>query len=57
MNAPASTVERTTSPQSTRPRSVCPVHPEHALEDGPIRYRCPFGHSVPAADINREVPR
>lgn len=42
---------------STRPRSVCPVHPEHALEDGPVRYRCPLGHSVPAADLDREVTR
>lgn len=56
MNA-ASTVERTTPPQSTRPPAMCPVHPEHALEGGPVRYRCPLNHSVPAADISREVTR
>jgi hypothetical protein len=41
---------------STRPPAVCPVHPEYELEGGPIHYRCPLHHSVPAADITREVP-
>ncbi|WP_158079460.1 hypothetical protein [Actinomadura sp. CNU-125] len=42
---------------STRPPTHCPVHPECALEGGPIRWRCAYGHAVPAADINREVTR
>ncbi|GAA3957322.1 hypothetical protein GCM10023085_44800 [Actinomadura viridis] len=41
---------------STRPPAVCPVHPEHELEGGPIRYRCPLGHSLAAADIDHELP-
>ncbi|WP_329521097.1 hypothetical protein [Spirillospora sp. NBC_01491] len=48
-------LDQTGVPIVTRPISICPIHPEHALEDGPIRYRCPLGHSVPAADISREV--
>ena len=54
MKTAASTIARTTPPQSTRPPTVCP---EHELEGGPVRYRCPLNHSVPAADISREVTR
>jgi hypothetical protein len=51
----AATAYRLTHPPSTRPAAYCPVHPECVLEGGPIRYRCEYGHSVPAADIDREV--
>ena len=41
---------------STHPPAHCPLHPECLLyEEAPTKYRCAYGHSVPAADINREV--
>jgi hypothetical protein len=51
----AATAHRLTRTLSTRPAAYCPVHPECVLEGGPIRYGCTYGHSVPAADIDREV--
>ncbi|MFF5261422.1 hypothetical protein ACFY4C_20965 [Actinomadura viridis] len=54
MTAP--TLRTRTSVLSTRPKAVCPVHAEHQLEGGPIRYRCPLGHSLAAADIDHELP-
>lgn len=41
-------------PEAARPAARCPVHPECRLEGGPVRWRCPRGHAVPAADIDRE---
>jgi hypothetical protein len=51
----AATAYRLTHAPSARPAAYCPVHPECVLEGGPIQYRCGYGHSVPAADIDREV--
>ena len=42
---------------STRPQARCPDHPGQVLDEGPVHYRCPRGHAVQAADLNREVPR
>jgi hypothetical protein len=41
---------------SSRPPARCPEH-GIALDEGPVHYRCPRGHAVQAADLNREVPR
>ena len=41
---------------STRPASLCPDH-GCVLDEGPVHYRCPEGHAVMDADINREVTR
>lgn len=58
MTAPTQTPAPARKPvTSTRPPTHCPVHPECPLEGGPIRWRCGYGHSVPAADISREVTR
>lgn len=42
-------------PQS-RPVPCCPRH-RVPLDEGPVHYRCPRGHRVQAADLNREVTR
>lgn len=42
---------------SSRPRAHCPEHPEQVLDEGPTQYRCPRGHRVQAADLDREVTR
>lgn len=47
------TAARVTAAASTRPASRCPVH-QCALEGGPVRWRCPQGHGVAAADIDRD---
>lgn len=52
-------VERTmtaTRVLSSRPAALCPDHGS-ALDEGPVQFRCPRGHRVQAADLNREVPR
>lgn len=41
----------------TRPTPCCPRHPDTVLDEGPVHYRCPRGHRVQAADLNREVSR
>ncbi|TYK45117.1 hypothetical protein [Actinomadura decatromicini] len=41
---------------STRPKPLCPDH-RCELEGGHVQYRCPRGHRVQAADLNREVTR
>ncbi|REF00351.1 hypothetical protein [Thermomonospora umbrina] len=38
---------------SARPTAWCPSHGT-PLEGGPILFRCPEGHRVQAADIDRE---
>jgi len=40
---------------SHRPAPHCPDHRDAVLDGGPVRYRCPRGHRVQAADLNREV--
>ncbi len=37
------------------PRTVvrCPTH-RQPLEGGPVWFRCPVGHAVPAADIDHD---
>ncbi len=47
----------TTRPLHARPAARCPRHPDVALDEGPVQYRCPRGHRVQAADLNREVTR
>ena len=44
---------------TTRPKRHCPVHPDQLIttDPTPIKWRCPRGHSVPAADISLEVDR
>jgi len=41
---------------STRPAALCPDH-DCVLDGGPVQYRCPEGHAVHAADLDREVTR
>jgi hypothetical protein len=41
---------------STRPTTRCPDH-GRVLDEGPVHYRCPEGHAVQAADLDREVTR
>lgn len=41
---------------SSRPAPLCPDH-DCVLDGGPVHYRCPEGHAVQAADLNREVTR
>ncbi|GLZ09679.1 hypothetical protein Acsp03_71450 [Actinomadura sp. NBRC 104412] len=42
---------------TTRSERRCPLHPEHVItpDPTPVKWRCPLGHSVPAADIDLEV--
>jgi hypothetical protein len=40
-----------------RPTPFCPRHPGVVLDEGPVHYRCPEGHAVQAADLDREVTR
>lgn len=40
---------------STRPVPHCPTHTDVTLDGGPTQYRCPRGHRVQAADLEREV--
>ncbi|TDD97689.1 hypothetical protein [Actinomadura rubrisoli] len=49
------TAARVLTAPSTRPPAHCPAHEGVALDEGPIHYRCPHGHAVHAADLNREV--
>jgi len=51
MSADTQTIERTTP--LARPATLCPTH-KHPLDGGPVRYRCPAGHGVQAADIDHE---
>lgn len=45
-----------TRPLSSRPAPLCPDH-GCVLDGGPVHYRCPEGHAVMDADLNREVTR
>lgn len=54
MNATAS---RTATAPRPRPGRCCPAHRGEVLDGGPVQYRCPRGHRVQAADLNREVTR
>ena len=45
---------RVTTVPSCRPAALCPDH-GCVLDEGPVHYRCPEGHAVQAADLNREV--
>lgn len=38
---------------AARPATLCPTH-RVPLDGGPIRFRCPEGHGVPAADIDHD---
>lgn len=40
-----------------RPVERCPRHPDVVLDEGPVHFRCPRGHRVQAADLDREVTR
>jgi hypothetical protein len=37
------------------PIKRCPTH-HTALDEGPIKYRCPQGHAVYAADLSNDYP-
>lgn len=51
------TAARVLGTPSTRPRACCPRHVGVPLDEGPVHYRCPRGHAVQAADLDREVTR
>jgi hypothetical protein len=52
----AATAQRLTQAASTRRSTRCPLHPECEVrpDPTPVKWRCDYGHTVPAADLDRE---
>jgi hypothetical protein len=55
--SPSELVERAATAalivQRTSTATRCPTH-GHPLDGGPVRFRCPAGHGVQAADIDHD---